>query len=132
MVELIFEPMTLQYFSNFLNICDAPQDFWPNDVIWAQDHKTEIGDQTQISSRWLDEMATRSDAWDFSLVSNFSFMILISSRFLKNDVKAAGPKISWSVKFILIMLRFWIWMLWVDFINIFGRTLNAYNSLTTF
>ena len=31
-------------------ICDAPRDFWPNDVIWAQDHKTEIGDQTQISS----------------------------------------------------------------------------------
>jgi hypothetical protein len=23
--------------------------FGPNDVIWTQDHKTEIGDQTQIS-----------------------------------------------------------------------------------
>jgi hypothetical protein len=24
--------------------------FGPNDVIWTQDHKTEIGDQTQLSS----------------------------------------------------------------------------------
>jgi hypothetical protein len=47
----------------------------------AQDHKTEIGDQTQLSSIWLAEMATshhfsQSDAWDLSLVSSFSFMIL--------------------------------------------------------
>jgi hypothetical protein len=38
-----------------------------------------------------------SDAWDLSLVSNLSFMILVSPRFQKNDVKAAGPKISWRV-----------------------------------
>jgi hypothetical protein len=150
-----------------LNKCDAPRDFWPNDVIWAQDHKTEIGDQTQISSIWLAEMATwslisstyictirtenkktlnitcltnvthheifgpitssghkiiklrletrlkfqasdwlkwrpgchfsQSAVWELSLVSNLSFMILVSSRFLKNDVKAARPKISWHV-----------------------------------
>jgi hypothetical protein len=34
--------------------------FGPNDVIWSQDHKTEIGDQTQISSIWVAEMATKS------------------------------------------------------------------------
>jgi hypothetical protein len=42
---------TLKHVHKGLNIiCDAPRDFWPNDVIRTQDHKTEIGDQTQISS----------------------------------------------------------------------------------
>jgi hypothetical protein len=50
-------------------------------MCWAQDHKTQSGDQTQISSIWLAEMPTgrhfsQSDAWDLSLVSNLSFMIL--------------------------------------------------------
>jgi hypothetical protein len=45
----------------------------------------------------LAEMATRSPFQPISLVSNLSFMILVPHRFLKNDVKAAGPKISWSV-----------------------------------
>jgi hypothetical protein len=42
--------------------------------IWAQDYTTEIGNQSQISSIWLDEMATshnfsQSDARDLRLVS---------------------------------------------------------------
>ncbi len=42
---------------------------------------------------------SQSDAWDLSLVSNLSFMILVPHRFLKNYVKAAGPKISWRVSY---------------------------------
>jgi hypothetical protein len=39
---------------------------------WAQDHKTKAGDQTQISGRHF----SQSDAWDLSLVSKLSFLIL--------------------------------------------------------
>jgi hypothetical protein len=47
--------------------------------ISAQGYKTEHGNQSQISSIWLDEMATshhfsQSDAWDLRLVSNLSFI----------------------------------------------------------
>jgi hypothetical protein len=43
-------PLRIWHILDEGTICDAPRDFWPNDVIWTQDHKTEIGDQTQISS----------------------------------------------------------------------------------
>ncbi len=44
-----------------------------------QDHKTKIGDQSQISSIWMAVMVSnfnQSDAWDLRLVSSFSLMIL--------------------------------------------------------
>jgi hypothetical protein len=52
-----------------------------------------------LGTRWPSRHFSQSDAWDLSLVSNLSFMILVSPRFLKNDVNAAGPKISWRVTF---------------------------------
>jgi hypothetical protein len=39
-----------------IHICDAPQDFRPNDVIWAQDHKTKTRDQVAISANQMLEI----------------------------------------------------------------------------
>jgi hypothetical protein len=41
----------MQAFNSLLHIYVTLHEiFGPNDVNWTQDHKTEIGDQTQISS----------------------------------------------------------------------------------
>jgi hypothetical protein len=54
---------------------------WLAEMASAPGYKTEHGNQSQISSMWLAEMAagrhfSQSDAWDLSQVSNLSFMIL--------------------------------------------------------
>jgi hypothetical protein len=79
------------FFPNMcLHIC-----FYYNRNTKAEDYKTEIGDQSQISRIWLAEMenslkSQASDAWDFNLVYIISFIIFRpdKSKFISRQARA--------------------------------------------
>jgi hypothetical protein len=69
----------------------------------AQDNKTKIGDQSQISSIWLAEITTsrhfsQSDAGYWRLVSRLSFLIFgnYQTSFLAKNVKDADALKAWG------------------------------------